>query len=257
MGRRPEGKEPRPSLRTPWEGRGLAMIVSHRFRFIFIKTLKTVGTSLEVFLSEHCGPEDILTPVFPPEPGHVARDHLGLFDPLFALRHAGRNEIPKRRGTLRDLVRRRRFYNHMPALLARDRLPREVWDGYFKFCVEREPVSKSRSFYRMMKDRGQVGDPDELFARRLLPTDWARYSDLGGRPMVDRILRYETLDEDLAEIFAQLGVPFSGRLSQRAKSAATPRQDEVEFSPAQIAAIRQAFAPEIAHLYPEGAARRA
>jgi hypothetical protein len=32
------------------------MIVSHRYRYIFIKTKKTTGTSIEIALSRHCGP---------------------------------------------------------------------------------------------------------------------------------------------------------------------------------------------------------
>ena len=39
------------------------MIVSHRHRFIFIKTRKTAGTSIEIALSPHCGPEDIISPI--------------------------------------------------------------------------------------------------------------------------------------------------------------------------------------------------
>jgi len=39
------------------------MIISHKHKFIFIKTRKTAGTSIEIFLSQFCGKADILTPI--------------------------------------------------------------------------------------------------------------------------------------------------------------------------------------------------
>src|SRR5689334_7330747 len=43
--------------------RGLGMIVSHTHKFIFLKTKKTAGTSIELALSELCGPADVITPL--------------------------------------------------------------------------------------------------------------------------------------------------------------------------------------------------
>ncbi len=39
------------------------MIVSHARKFIFVKTRKTSGTSMEISLSTVCGPDDIITPI--------------------------------------------------------------------------------------------------------------------------------------------------------------------------------------------------
>jgi hypothetical protein len=39
------------------------MIVSHEHKFIFLKSKKTAGTSIELALSQLCGPSDILTPL--------------------------------------------------------------------------------------------------------------------------------------------------------------------------------------------------
>ena len=43
------------------------MIISHRYQFIFIKTSKTAGTSLEIALSQFCGNADIITPLAAPD----------------------------------------------------------------------------------------------------------------------------------------------------------------------------------------------
>ena len=37
------------------------MIISHKHKFIFIKTVKTAGTSIDIALSKICEPQDIIT----------------------------------------------------------------------------------------------------------------------------------------------------------------------------------------------------
>lgn len=39
------------------------MIISHKHKYIFIKTQKTAGLSIEIFLSRFCGENDIITPL--------------------------------------------------------------------------------------------------------------------------------------------------------------------------------------------------
>jgi hypothetical protein len=41
------------------------VILSHTWKFIFIKGKKIAGTSVEIALSAICGPEDIITPILP------------------------------------------------------------------------------------------------------------------------------------------------------------------------------------------------
>ena len=126
------------------------MIISHQHKFIFIKTAKTAGTSIEVFLSRWCGKEDIVTPIRPPIEGHQPRNHEQLVDPRTGLlwRPEGLHRA------LRNVFeRRQKFYNHMPAWLVQQRIPARVWNSYFKFCVERNPWDKVLSHYHMVASR--------------------------------------------------------------------------------------------------------
>lgn len=43
------------------------MIISYLFNYIFIKARKVGGSSAELYLRSHCGPDDIVTPLFPTE----------------------------------------------------------------------------------------------------------------------------------------------------------------------------------------------
>ena len=39
------------------------MIICHKHKFIFVKTRKTAGSSVEIFLSKYCGPSCVITPL--------------------------------------------------------------------------------------------------------------------------------------------------------------------------------------------------
>jgi Sulfotransferase family len=194
------------------------MIISHKHKFIFIKTAKTASTSIEVFLASRCGPDDIVTPIVPPVEGHTPRNDHG-------------------------------FYNHIPATLIRERVSPEVWNSYFKFCVERNPWDKVLSHYHMQVARGTGPlSLDQYLANGKFPINFPRYTDAAGEKIiVDRVLSYEHLNVDLADVFGGLKLDFDGTLGVRAKSDyrtdRTPYQSV--FNEAQRKIVEQAFAREI------------
>lgn len=223
------------------------MIISHKYHFIFIKTRKTAGTSIEIFLSQVCGPEDALTPIRPPMPPHQPRNHRGFWNPLPEMLHAASNA--QRLALWQDFRQRRKFYNHIPARTLRQRLPAEIWSDYFTFCVERNPWDKTLSHYAMVNQRaGDALTFDDYLNGSLFCTDFEKYADKDGQLMVDEVLRYESLMDDLGRVFQDLGIPFAGDLGVRAKSdyRKDRRPYQEVYSEKQRDFVARLFAREIA-----------
>ncbi len=232
------------------------MILSHKYKFIFIKTAKTAGTSIEVFLSRHCGARDVVTPIEPSLEGHQPRNYEGFINPVPEILERPHKIFSALR---HSITSREKFYRHMPALEVRTRVPRDVWNSYFKFCVERNPWDKVLSHYHMHAARegglarhslGEGGSLsfDEYLARGRFPINYFRYTDRSGRKIiVDRVLRYENLTAELSEVFSQLNIPFGGTLGVMAKSEyrTDRRPYQQVFDDEQRRIVEKAFAKEI------------
>ena len=199
------------------------MILSLRPRFIFFKTRKTAGTSIELHLSGSCGDDDVLTPLGPYVSSYPARNHGA-------------------------------FFNHVPAATVRDAVDPAVWSGYLKFCVVRNPWDRALSFFHMMRNAPGFGGRhasmtlDEFLATGPDCDDRPIYADpRTGATLVDAVLRYERLDADLGALLGRLGVPFDGTLAIRAKGQfRTDRRPYREvLSAAQAERIRARYAAEI------------
>jgi hypothetical protein len=221
------------------------MIISHKYRFIFIKTGKTAGTSVEVFLSQQCGPDDIVTPIYPHVEPHVARNFAGYFNPI--------SEIYSSRGkgfkeSIKDVIKRRRFYNHISSLRVRSRIARTTWKNYFKFCIERNPWDKTVSDYYMQRWRsGNQLSFDTYLSRQQFCLNYPLYTDCQNNVLLDRIVKYESLTDELREIFDLLGIPFNGSLGVKAKSEyrLNRRPYQEMYTEGQKSIVRQVFDTEI------------
>jgi hypothetical protein len=182
------------------------MIVNHRYRFIFLKTKKTAGTSIEIALSRFCDANDILSKIGRrDEPKRAA---LGYQGPA--------NNLEPDDGSLRARLRRwrhgpeERFWNHMPAREVREKVGEEIWNSYFKFCFERNPWDRVVSaYYWENRNRKRLPDfyrfMDELERRGLL-SNFDDYA-IDGRIAVDRVYLYEDLQAALDDLTRRLGLP--------------------------------------------------
>lgn len=211
------------------------MIVNHTYEFIFLKTRKTAGTSVEIALSRHCGGDDIVTPIYADD--EATRAELGYCAPQnfrIAPRHYDRRDWWR---ALRG--KPARLKNHSPAELVRRVVGDRIWDDYFKFAIERDPFDKALSrYYWNLRDADASGDFYEVLSR--LPTkelsSWEIYT-LDGEIAVDRVLRYENLAPELEEVRTALGIPEPLELPRAKGSHRTEKKHYSELLDARCRAL--------------------
>ena len=116
---------------------------------------------------------------------------------------------------------------------------------YFKFCVEREPVDKCISHFCMLKNSGlHNAENHDLSWERYLengsfPIDTKKYTNNKGKLIVNRIVRFERLNEGLREIASTLRFDFE-HLSVKEKAGF---REEIKVTDQQRSLIYEAFAP--------------
>lgn len=181
------------------------MIVSHKNRFIFLKTEKTAGTSLQTALAGFCGPEDIIS---------GARRHptknkpVGLKPPLGIGRYVKvPTEIKRRLPGIAG------YYPHMTARQMRSVLGPDVWNTYFKFAVERNPWDRQVSNYFHRQSRSSSKQEFERYItspiyrqfHHVRLHNWAIYT-INDEIAVDAMIRYENLDTEFPDVLRKIGL---------------------------------------------------
>lgn len=188
------------------------MLISYKHRFVFIKTVKTAGTSVEGLFEPFCCP-----------PGHVVQH----WTPTLVSEYG----VVGRRWPQNDLPDYG-YYNHMPAGAIRQRLPE--FDQFTCFTTVRDPYDRTISHFHFLHEalppRGQmpleeaialhiVGETEALRARFLSFIKQCAYHEshylcIDGELAVDRWLRYETLVPDLEKLVVDLNLPLQGSVAE-------------------------------------------
>ena len=238
------------------------MILSHEHGFVFIKGVKVAGTSVEIALSRICRPNDIVTPISPPdernrlgtagEPRNYAesREAEAAYVAAVAEGPVGIVRLPKSP-----------FYNHMGLVELLERIPEA--SAYELLFVERSPYEKVLSFANWTEHRRHYDDGgalpaapvdveaivDRLIADGSILTvrNIDRYRDRTGR-IGSAGWRYETLSRQLESFVRRkdagpVELPHAkrGLDSSRLDIRTILRRDQIEFINAAFAEEFEAF----------------
>ena len=204
-------------------------ILSFENNFIFVKTRKVAGTSVEAALRPYTGPDDIVPCVTPRDEYYSAvKGH-------YSKNYAANPDDEKR---YTELVLEKRFEEAMSFLKDMDkkhnshmkisRIKRIVeerglrLDDFYKFSIERHPynwVISSVSYSNRKYHQGtlepmepqrisallerKLADPSYLQAR-----NWDMYAQ-GDKLLVDSLIRYEDLEDELVDTLRKIGLDAS------------------------------------------------
>jgi len=101
------------------------MIISHKYKYIFLKPGKVAGTSVEIALSKFCGESDIITPQTEYTSVNDSNEYFDL----------SRNY--KSKG----------FTSHIKPKEIKKKISKDIWNNYFKFTIIRNPWDRAVSSF--------------------------------------------------------------------------------------------------------------
>ncbi len=224
------------------------MVVSHHYRFIFLKTGKTASTSLL----------------------HVFREIAAAKEELHLATAANRRRLLRKHGTLEGLSfvgngRAQRIgypqifglHPHARASERRDYLGADVFGRYTIITSERNPYDRQVSLYAHRLRKRGVRDMSGFSRAMVSPVyntmhynrlpNWEIYT-LDGKVCADHVIRFEHLREDLDGVLAAIGVdPAQYELPHRLRSPDRPRDYRHLYDDRAREAVGNWYRREIAH----------
>ena len=185
------------------------MIISHKYKFIFLKTSKTAGTSIEIALSKFCDEKDVITPISPKD--EIIRQSLGYRGP--------QNYISTfREYKFMDWLnfflkyknkRKKQYYNHITATRTKKILGNEKWNEYYKFCFVRNPWDRviSQYFWRTKNKNPKFSKFIKSKHYKDLIKKGENIYTINNNIVVDKIFKYEEINESMIKLKKILNLP--------------------------------------------------
>lgn len=178
------------------------MIISHKHKFIFIKTHKTASTSIEIALSTICGKEDVITQLSPKS-----------IRAKYSLKEKQNTTVALHRYSFPELFyalitrKKKKFHQHMTCEEVKKSVSKSVWNSYYKFSIERNPFDRMVSLYYWRgADKNYGSILQFLKGVNFNNTDSFNKYTIDGKVAVDKVYQYEDLDYFLADFSKKIGL---------------------------------------------------
>jgi hypothetical protein len=205
------------------------VVISHKHKFIYIKTRKTASSSIQVLLETLCGKDDVITPLNKPttEKGLLynkkARNYKGIRSIIKIIKYQiigllGIKSVRNIKYFLKSYLilfqksKARLFFSrytsHMSVEKLKIKVGEVIWNNYYKFSFERNPWDKVLSSYYHRQPEIPFNEWIKTFSLNLRsqPLNYPLYS-IKGKVELDFIGKFENLYEDLTYILKKLNIP--------------------------------------------------
>lgn len=182
------------------------MLISDKYKFIFLKSYKTAGTSAEIFFEQYCNP-------------HLKENH-------FSTEKINKNyTIGFRRESTRP-VQLPIFFDHIPAYSLKKNIGKK-FDDYFKFSTIRNPFDMVVSSY--FWSFNFYSNTKRHFFKEYIETEIyslaKRTKDIlyiNNQIIINDFIRFENLINDLEKIRKKINLPEPIRKLKKYKSHNRP-----------------------------------
>lgn len=178
------------------------VLISHRYKFIYIKCIKVASTSVEAFFRRYCLPEDqeadyeiVNNTDLVVSPAGVIGRWMGDKDDKF--------EISKDRCNPHEPI-----YSLYKNMTTYCKLSPTELDSYYKFCVVRNPWEVQVSMYYYINKRRQRTIPFKEHLKKSIVINSKIYS-IKGKPICNFYIRYENLTEDIETLCKTLKLNYN------------------------------------------------
>lgn len=172
------------------------VLVSRRYKFIFVKSKKTAGTSVEGLLEKYCMDHDAISDNKEQNNGKYVPTHKQDFQihelGIVGSRDHGKNNSNK-------------WKEHMCLGRIANNVNTQVFNNCYKFTIIRNPWDKMVSLYYHEVNRSGYTDLtfDQFIKTSTRSIDFHAYDN----PKFDFFIRYENLKEDLQKVATKLKLP--------------------------------------------------